>query len=118
MKKTLLLVLLCVSLLCLFILPGRISHEKFDSEKWKHTDLNNENNLSLRWDMMNSLRNNYNLVGMKEVEIINLLGIPDDIEQFHSNYFLGFTGTGINTGSLRIYYDKNRIVKYISVWQG
>lgn len=45
---------------------GKIPHEKFDSDKWKNSNLNSEDNWSLRWDMMNSLRNNHNLVGMQK----------------------------------------------------
>lgn len=41
---------------------GQISHTKFDSDKWKNSDLNTEENWDLRWEMMNDLRNKYELV--------------------------------------------------------
>ena len=40
---------------------GKFSHEEFNSEKWKNSELNAEENWSLRWDMMNDLRNQYDL---------------------------------------------------------
>ena len=54
-----------------------------------NTVLNTENELSLRWDMMNSLRNNYKLIGMSRTEIINLLGQPNN-EFSSSNSFRYF----------------------------
>ena len=61
-------------IICGFGLRGKISGEKFDSKKWKTADLTLEDNFSLRWDMMNSLRNNYDLIGMSKSKIITLLG--------------------------------------------
>lgn len=120
MKKIYQIILIAiVIIICGFGLRGKISGEKFDSEKWKTTNLASENNMSLRWDMMNSLRNNNNLIGMSKNEIINLLGKPN--ENFTTNnifrYYLGYTHTGINTGSLVITFD-NGTVSEISVWQG
>lgn len=120
MKNPLVLFILFSCLIIIgFTLRGKISGEKFESEKWKTADLNNENNLSLRWDMMNSLRNNHNLIGMSKKEIIDLLGNP--YENYTSEktfrYYLGYSHTGINTGSLIINFE-NEVVKSFSVWQG
>lgn len=120
MKKSLILVVLFFSLiLCGLALSGKISGDKFESEKWKTVDLNNESSQSLRWDMMNSLRNNYNLIGMSKKEIIDLLGNPDNnfTNEKTFRYYLGYSHTGINTGSLIIDFE-NGIVKKISVLQG
>lgn len=120
MKKPLVILILLFSLiLCGFGLRGKISGEKFESEKWKTSDLNTENNQSLRWDMMNSLRNNHNLIGMSKKEIISLLGKPDEnfTNEKTFSYYLGYSHTGINTGSLIINFE-NGIVKNYSVWQG
>ena len=72
----------------------------------------------LRWDMMNSLRNQYQLKGMTEDNILDLLGVPErsGFDSFY--YYLGNTKTGMNTGSLNIEFDKERIVKNIHVWEG
>ncbi|MBL1409904.1 hypothetical protein [Sphingobacterium faecale] len=59
-----------------FASKGRITHEKFSSVKWKHWK-ESEAEGSLRWDMMNSLRNNYELIGMTKDEMIELLGAPE-----------------------------------------
>ncbi|QOG04934.1 hypothetical protein IHE43_11730 [Flavobacterium sp. MDT1-60] len=112
--------LIAIVILFLFFgLRGKISGEKFDSEKWKTADLALEDNWSLRWDMMNSLRNNNNLIGMSKTEIITLLGKPDGSLTTGSTfkYYLGYSHTGINTGSLVLTFD-NGIVSEISVWQG
>lgn len=104
-------------IICGFGLRGKISGEKFDSKKWKTADLALEDNLSLRWDMMNSLRNNYNLIGMSKNEIITLLGNEGVTTKNTFRYYLGYTHTGINTGSLIVTFD-NGIVSGISVLQG
>lgn len=120
MKKINQILLIAIAIIiCGFGLRGKISGEKFDSKKWKTADLALEDNFSLRWDMMNSLRNNYNLIGMSKSEIITLLGKPDEsfTTQNTFRYYLGYTHTGINTGSLIITFD-NGIVSEISVWQG
>ena len=109
-KKTKIAILLfSILIITGFSLRGKISGEKFDSEKWKNWE-NTEEEWSLRWDMMNSLRNNYKLIGMSRTEIINLLGQPNN--EFSSSnsfrYFLGFAKSGIDTGSLIIEFEKNR----------
>lgn len=106
-------------ILCGFGLRGKISGNKFDSEKWKNANSNLEQDWALRWDMMNSLRNNYDLIGMSKKEIITLLGKPDGDFSYDNTleYFLGYTHTGINTGALRIKFT-NDIVESISVRQG
>jgi len=120
MKKINQILLIAIAIIiCGFGLRGKISGEKFDSEIWKTTDLVSEDNFSLRWDMMNNLRNNNNLIGMSKSKIITLLGKPDEgfTTENDFRYYLGYTHTGINTGSLLITFD-NGVVSGISVWQG
>ncbi|MFV0431706.1 MAG: hypothetical protein ACK5MD_09400 [Flavobacteriales bacterium] len=100
-----------------FGLKGRITHEKFDSDKWKNWT-ESESELSLRWDMMNSLRNNHKLTGKSRTEIIELLGKPDSETNTDFRYYLGMSKRGINTGSLTIKFNKNGIVTDFSVWDG
>jgi len=68
-----------------FALKGRFTHEEFSSEKWKNWE-ESEAEWSLRWDMMNSLRNNYELTGMTKDEIIELLGEPESKSQTEFSY--------------------------------
>ncbi|MCI4442611.1 MAG: hypothetical protein JHC39_03810 [Lentimicrobium sp.] len=68
--------------------------------------------------MMNRLREDYILIGKSKIEIINLLGKPSDITNKVYDYYLGYSGTGINTGSLRISFDSKGKVSEIIVWQG
>lgn len=97
------------------LLRGKISGEKFDSSKWKAADMNSEVNWSLRWDMMNSLRNNYELIGMSKNDIVQLLGHP--IEEFSKNdifyYSLGMAHSGVDTGVLIVKFDNNRVISYL-----
>lgn len=97
---------------------GQISHEKFDSNKWQNSELNLEENWSLRWDMMNDLRNNYKLKEQTKKEIIQLLGKPENETKNEFYYYLGYSGKGINTGTLTIVFDENDIVREIKVHQG
>ncbi|HWR32898.1 MAG TPA: hypothetical protein VN451_05210 [Chitinophagaceae bacterium] len=120
MKKFSIIVLagLVITIATTFFLKGKIVHEKFDSKIWKTAILNSELNWSLRWDMMNDLRNKYNLAGMSKNEIINLLGTPETETDSAFRYYLGYSKRGINTGSLIILFGKDDIAIEIKVWQG
>lgn len=99
-----------------FVLKGKITHEKFDSDKWKNWT-ESETEWSLRWDMMNSLRNNYELKGMSKKQILELLGEPESKTDSEFAYYLGYSKRGINTGRLTIKFENNKVVEY-SVWDG
>ena len=101
-----------------FALKGNITHEKFDSEKWKNWT-ETEEKMSMRWDMMNSLRNNHQLKGKTKLEIIELLGKPDEGKSnLKYRYFLGIAKHGIDTGSLIIKFNENNLVTEFYVWNG
>ena len=55
---------------------------------------------------------------MKKTEIEKLLGKPDSETNSDFSYYLGMTGKGINTGSLKITFNENEIVENINVHQG
>ncbi len=112
------IILLAAIFLSSAISCGSITHEKFDSERWKYLNDTSEDTWSLRWDMMNDLRNNYELVGKTRKQIIELLGKPDTDTNADVSYYLGYSKTGINTGTLTLYFDKEDKVVKISVWQG
>ena len=101
-----------------FSLKGNIPHERFDSDKWITADLNSEVNWSLRWDMMNSLRNNNKLIGKSKKEIIELLGEPESKSNSEYIYYLGYTKRGINTGTLTIKFSSEGRVLDYKVWEG
>jgi len=100
-----------------FILKGDNTNVQFDSEKWKNWK-ETKTTLSLRWDMMKSLRNTHKLKKKTKTEIIELLGEPESKTKKEFRYYLGFSKSGINTGSLTIKFDKNNIVTDFMVWQG
>jgi hypothetical protein len=108
LRKALKYGFLIFSLLILigFAIKGNITHEQFDSEKWKNWT-ESESEWSLRWDMMNSLRNNHELRGKSKTEIIELLGIPETKNESEFGYYLGMAKHGIDTGHLTIKFDKN-----------
>ena len=116
-SKNIIIVLICI-IICGFGLRGKINGEKFDSERWKTADLNSENNWSLRWDMMNSLRNNYDLMGMTKDEIIELLGKPESQSQTEFSYYLGMAKKGIDTGTLTIKFNEIGKVTHYNVRNG
>lgn len=95
-----------------FFLKGRIPHETFDSERWKNWE-ETEAEWSLRWDMMNSLRNNHNLKGKTTEEIINLLGEPESKTDKEFSYYLGMAKRGIDIGTLTILFDETgKVTKF------
>lgn len=85
---------------------------KFDSEKWK---TQSETEMTLRWDMMNSLRKNHNLKGMTKAEIIELLGIPTQSYNTTFNYDLGPSKRGINYGYLELTFNEKEVVTEFKV---
>jgi len=116
MKKTTKYGLLIFGVIILigFVLKGNIVHEEFESEKWKNWT-ESETEWSLRWDMMNSLRNNNELKGKTKIEIIELLGNPETKSDSEFGYYLGMAKHGIDTGHLTIYFDQNKKVMNIKV---
>jgi hypothetical protein len=94
-----------------FLLKGNFSGAEFNSEKWKNFNGNKEDEWSLRWNMMNSLRNNYELEGMTKEKVLELLGKPDSHSQNKFNYYLGYAKWGIDVGNLTIFFNENGIVK-------
>ena len=111
-------ILLTILVVLFFGLRGKITHEKFNSEKWKSANLQSEDNWSLRWDMMNSLRNENDLIGKDYKEIIQILGKPDNENKTELYYNLGYTGNGINTGNLTIEIDTEKKVTNVKVSEG
>jgi len=100
------------------MLKGNIPHEPFNSEKWKTADFNKEENWSLRWDMMNSLRNKHELKGKTKAEIINLLGEPDWKDGSDFSYGLGPSKRGISMGFLKIKFNGTGIATDFIVGDG
>ncbi|WP_291097921.1 MULTISPECIES: hypothetical protein [unclassified Empedobacter] len=115
MRKILILFLIITNLL---ISCGKITHKKFNSERWKTENIDSEENWNLRWSMMNDLRNNNKLEGQTKKEIIELLGKPETETQNEFYYYLGYSGKGINTGTLIITFNKNNKVIKVNVTEG
>lgn len=100
-----------------FTLKGNITHEQFSSEKWINWT-ESESEWSLRWDMMNNLRNTHELKGKSKREIIELLGKPENKTNLSFRYYLGMAKKGIDTGSLIIKFNEINIVTEFHVWNG
>ena len=58
------------------------------------------------------------LKGKTEIEIIELLGIPETKSITEFGYYLGMAKHGIDTGHLTIYFDQNKKVSRIKVHRG
>ena len=95
---------------------NRLTEPKFDSERWK-TWMQTESELSVRWEMMNSLRRNHQLVGMTKFELIEMLGEPEWKENENFVYDLGFARIGVEVGYLTFEFDDNGKVSrfYVSI---
>ena len=120
MKKTIIIFIVLIAIMSFrIVLSDGVFGKQFDAQKWKTAKMNSEDESSMRWDMMNSLRDNYKLVGMSKKQIINLLGKPD--ERFTTEntfrYYLGYSHSGIDEGSLIIEFE-NGVVKSFQVWEG
>jgi hypothetical protein len=99
--------------LAVFMINKTLYPVSFDSEQWKNWE-GNDDEWFLRWDMMNSLRQNHELKGMEKAELIKLLGEPDKQSENQFEYFLGFSRRGINTGHLNITFnEKDEVVDFI-----
>lgn len=117
-KLKIITITLAIFIVFIFCLRGKITGEKFNSEKWKNADFKLEKNWSIRWDMMNSLRNENELIGKSYDEIIQILGKPDNETKNELYYSLGYTGNGINTGNLSLKINMERKVTSIKVSEG
>ena len=69
--------------------------------------------------MMNDLRNNRILEGASRQQVFELLGEPaPGSSGGYLRYPLGYTGNGINTGTLIIFFDENERVQRYMVREG
>jgi hypothetical protein len=68
--------------------------------------------------MMNSLRNENELIGKSYEGILKILGKPDDETKTELYYSLGYSGNGINTGNLKIEINEEKKVTNIRVNEG
>ena len=89
---------------------------EFNSEEWKNWK-ESEMEVSLRWDMVESLTSEHKLVGMNVKQVKELLGKPDTESKTSLYYYLGMSGHGIDTGSLTLTI-LDGVVKEYKVWHG
>ncbi len=62
--------------------------------------------------MVENLVDEYELVGMSAEQIVELLGEPEHKSKNEFRYYLGYTQSGINTGSLSIKLEKGKVIDY------
>lgn len=95
----------------LFIIISCSENVEFNSTDWKNW-VESENTIFLRWEMSKDLIKNYSLKGMSKDEIIELLGEPGNLSSSDIFlYYLGHTGSGINTGTLKLSFINGKVVK-------
>ena len=100
-------------LFILFLVSGPyvdnyLSRTDFDSEKWKKWEMT-EDEMTLRWDMVDDLQDGYKLDGMTEQEIIELLGEPGAKSKVEWTYDLGMARHGIDTGTLSLTFENGKV---------
>lgn len=100
----------------ILLLIGCLEDKTFKSDEWKQW-AESENNPSLRWEMHRDLLNKYDLKTYSKEEIVNLLGKPDIKKGDKYHYLMGYTGKGINTGTLIVIF-KNDSVQDIKIVEG
>lgn len=98
-------------------MSNRLSEPTFESERWINWT-ESESEMSLRWDMMLSLRKKHELKGKTKTEVIELLGKPGTESNLNFGYYLGFSKRGINTGHLDIKFDEDGIATDYVVTDG
>lgn len=101
--KTLFLVLAASTVI------GCAEHRKFDSEQWKNWT-ESETSPSLRWEMHESLLEDYDLKSYSKKKIIDLLGSPNKEIGNEYYYLLGSAGSGIDTGTLIIKFKDDKAI--------
>jgi len=84
------------------------SRTDFDSNKWKNWEMT-EGTMTLRWDMVDDLLDDYELDGMTEEEIIKLLGEPGSKSVIEWTYDLGMARRGIDTGTLSLTFEDGKV---------
>lgn len=94
-----------------------LSRQEFDADRWKAWS-DTEEDCCLRWQMVHDLTTESNLVGMKRMEVIALLGEPDSEDHNGLYYNLGMTGHGIDSGTLMLYLNDSGVVERYAVWRG
>ena len=117
-KKLIYIVLIIVSVISVgYFLTNDKGEIEFNSEKWKNWS-ESEAEMSMRWNMIESLCENHKLNGKTKKEIIKLLGEPQIKTNSEFYYHLGMSGFGINTGTLYLEFNKQNKVVKIDVWDG
>jgi hypothetical protein len=89
---------------------------KFNSSQWIDWK-ESEANPNTRWLMVNDLLKKHDLKSYKKQKIIELLGNPTTNKNNDFYYYLGYTGNGINTGTLIVKFKDDNVIK-IEVIQG
>ena len=82
-------------------------------KSWKET----ENDISLRWNMVNDLTENYILKGRSKEEIKDFLGEPLKEGSDRLEYYLGMAGYGIDIGMLYLYFENEKVLR-VEIWHG
>lgn len=123
--KTILKIILGIGILYILVVVSFVfkpdindyfNRTKFNSTEWINWE-DTESTFGLRWNMTHDLIKNYNLKGKTKEEIKALLGNPSSEYKNEMSYFLGLTGHGINTGSLTLKFENEKVIE-VKIWQG
>lgn len=106
-----------LSVIIIMLLTISCSEQKdFNSTEWKNW-IETEATPNTRWLMYKDLLRKYELKGISKDSLLNLLGEPSKQYSNKYHYYLGYTGRGINIGTMIITFE-NDIVVDIEVTDG
>ena len=96
-----------------------LSGEKLNKDAWQRTITDKESSTCYRGEMAKDIIKNHLSAGMKQQEIISLLGKPDtDKGVDEIRYILGMcSGLGFDYDALHIYFKKSGEFSHAKIYQ-
>ncbi|MBL4679323.1 MAG: hypothetical protein JKY88_01215 [Pseudomonadales bacterium] len=99
-----------LSFMVILLFTVSCSEQKdFNSDEWKNW-VESESSPNTRWLMHKDLLKQYELKGVSRDSILNLLGEPNTQYSNEFYYQLGYTGRGINIGTMTITFENGSVV--------
>ncbi len=99
-----------LSLMAMLLFAVSCGEKKdFNSDEWKNW-VETESEPNTRWLMHKDLLKKYELKGVSKDSILSLLGEPSKKYSDEFNYYLGYSGRGINIGTMTITFENGSVV--------
>lgn len=99
-----------LSFMVILLFTVSCSEQKdFNSDEWKSW-VESENSPDTRWLMHKDLLDNNDLETYNKKQILDLLGKPNSETNNEYYYQLGYTGRGINIGTMVVKFENDSVV--------